>query len=1075
MKKLLFWGPVLTASGYGEHSRGILKALLDSGKFDVSVISVRWGQTPFLFEEDEFLNQVRQLAERGEEERKAGVKYDVAMQVTIPNEFKRMAPFHIGVTAGIEVDRVSPAWIEKANAEVDLVIVPSQHSAGTFAAIVYKDQSGQKELRLQKPVMVASEGTDTSVFKPTPRETTGVLQDMPDFNFLSVGLGLDKNFGEDRKNISGLVKAFCEKFKDDDRVGLVLKVSLVNGSLMDFETCRGRINEIKRMAGCTGPFPRIKLLHGRMSKHQLAALYRDPKIGAYVTLTHGEGYGLPTLEAAASGLPVLATNWSGHLDFLQLPDGKKRFIPIECEIKEVPQSAVWNGVIEPGTRWAYPSEKDAGDKMKKVFLSPETPNAWAAELAGYIARELDVASVGARLVEHLLPFLDRAAQQQPIDSRTAREKIREQLSLPPGKKVLLYTMPMSAGDVLVSTGVVSSLRKKFPEHIIIFATDPRYMDLLRSNPDIDKTIGFEQWMMDVPFLEGIFDEVYTPNLAIQLTTSNWVHSGKGRKLGDEMAAQCQVEFGDYRVNVQEMSGLPEKFVAFHPGSGQGQHEARNYRHWRKVIHNLTKSGITVVTVGQEGDIHFEGSVDLRGKTTYSQLAGVIQKASCLVGIDSVTMHMAAALGTPHVAIFGSSYAATTGPVYKDEANMQFTLLETKNRLGCEKACYKHQCIVDRESPCLNEIDPRDIVFYTVLYAKQNLHEAEIAKRDFEDIRPKISGYTHVLNAQDQGFPYIQSITSMLGFCDEVIVVDGGSTDGTLENIQEIGDPRIQVHTRKWDWNEPGMDGMQKAFGRAMCTGEFLWQQDADEVVSERDYEKVRKLSERFPSGTDLVHLPVVELWGGQTKFRTDRHSWKWRMSRNNFKVTHGINKAARVIEEKTGRIFAKKGMSDGCEYIDVLTGEYITHKGFYTQQLELLRKNNPEAYGREMNKIFGDLPSVFHYSWADIPRKVRNFRDFWDKCWSNLYNDPNPEPRFPDVKTDEDVKRKAAEVLDRGGEHGPAVVVPLSVPPPAIMVGWTGENRSDHDDSQQAGSLAADVAVAQQDDATRSVQADGRP
>ena len=1078
--KLLLWGPVLTASGYGEHSRQILRALIDSGKFDIYVESVRWGQTPFLEDEDDFVKQIRQLEQKRRDELAIGpITYDIAVQVTIPNEFKRMAPFHVGITAGIEVDRASPSWIEKANSEVDLVIVPSQHSAITYANISYRNQNGA-ELKLQKPVMVAPEGVDVSLFNPDLRSSTGLLDDMPDFNFLSVGLGLDKPFGQDRKNVSGLIKAFCEEFKDDARVGLVLKVGVLNNSLMDFSMVKDRISQIKRGCGC-GDLPKIKVIHGRMTRPELARLYKDPKIGAFVTLTHGEGYGLPILEAAASGLPVIATNWSGHLDFLHSRDGKKRFVPVEFDLNEIPPSAVWDGVMERGTRWAEPKLDDARSKMKKVFLSPGKPREWALEQSSTIRTELDEKKIGPLLVQNILQVMGGSATAVRQDGRSARERVRDQLQLPAGKKTLIYTMPMSAGDVVISTAIVNSLRKKFPEHLLLFATESRFAPLLEGNPDIDRVIGFEQWMMDVPFLEQMFDEVYTPNLAIQLTTSNWVHGGKGRKLGDEMAAQCGVPFGDYRIKTDDVShlGLPEKFVAFHPGSGRGQHEARNYKRWNKVVHNLKKRGLTVVTVGQEGDIHFEGCVDLRGRTTYGQLAGVIQRASCLVGIDSVSMHMAAALGAKHVAIFGSSYSSTTGPVYKKLGEFLGTLIDTPDRLGCEKACYKHQCSVRADKPCLNEIDPRWILAAVLDQVNPGIDPdvlAENVKTEFEDVRPKIAGYTHVLNAETQGFPYLQSIRSMLGFCDEVIVVDGGSTDTTVEKIKAIGDPRVRILVRQWDWNEPGMDGMQKAFGRAMTSvgpDDFLWQQDADEVVHERDYEKIRQLVEEFPPGLDLLHLPVVELWGGEKKFRTDRHSWKWRISRNNFRITHGINKDAKVLDPKTGRTYAKKGMSDGCEYVDVLTGEFIPHRGFYDQRLELLRQKAPAKYAEQMNKVFANAPCVFHYSWADIPRKIRNFRDFWDKCWSNLYNDTKPEPRFPSVKTEEDVTNTAAFIFARGGEHGPAFVGDLGVSTPPIMVGWLSEDRPDRHDPKPDQAPVGDAGVAAQHDPERPVQADG--
>ncbi len=1082
MKKLLFWGPVLTASGYGEHARQLLKSLVDSGQFDVSVESVGWGHTPLISDEDDFVRRIEHLVSKRNAERDAGHTYDLSIQVTIPNEFRKLAPINIGVTAGIEVDRCSPAWISKCNENVDLVVVPSKHSADTLAGVTYRDQAG-RDLKLTKPILIVPESFDANVFNPVQDESLSQIPLEPEFNFLSVGLGLDRRIGEDRKNIGYLIKWFCENFAGDRTVGLVLKIGIVNNSNMDYETTLSRIKEIKASTGC-GEFPKIKLIHGRISKKDLAALYKHPKIGAYLTTTHGEGYGLPIIEAAACGLPVVATNWSGHLDFLHTPDGKRKFIPLDFDLTQVPQSAVWENVIEPGTRWASVKEDDFKTKTKKVRLSPATPRQWAQDLAGSLTLTHSQDFIGPKFVAALQEFLSTQPGQQSQGKFTPaeiRQKVREQLKVPEGARTLLYTMPMSAGDVLVSTAIVNSLKKKFPDHQIFFATDGKYSGLLKDNPDIARVIQFEKWMMDVPFCENVFDEVYTPNLAVQMTTSNWVHGGKGRKLGQEFAAQCDVPFGDYKIYTEDVQGLPEKFVAFHPGSGKGQHEARNYRHWKKVVHNLLKSGIAVVTVGEEGDIHFEGCVDFRGRTTYGQLATVIKRASCLVGIDSVTMHMAAAVGTPHVAIFGSSYASSTGPVYK--GNVIGRLLETKNRLGCEKACYKHQCSVDRESPCINEINPKDIVGEVVVKLIQNgerhdLTLIDVIGKDWEDVSPKIAGYTHVLNPESQGFPYLESIRSMLGFCDQVIVVDGGSKDGSLEKIKAIGDPRLTVINREWDWNEPGMDGMQKAFGRAMVTvgpDDFLWQQDADEVVHEQDYGKIRKLVEKFPTAVDLIHLPVVELWGDAKTVRTDRHSWKWRLSRNNFKITHGINKDARVMDEKTGRTFSKKGMSDGCEYIDIMTSEFIPHQGYYSKELELLRLKNPDEYGKQMNRIFKELPSVFHYSWANIPRKVRNFRDFWDKTWSLLYNDPHPVNRFPDVISEEDVVKKADQLRQQGGEHGKAKTFVLECTNPSIMKNWIeaiDASGSVHHDEGKAGAAQADTGITPSVDSEKSVPVD---
>lgn len=1058
MRKLFFRGPVLTCSGYGVHARQVLHNLIKLGQFEISVEPIIWGNTPFLNDDIELSSQIEEMSKRFEEEKQAGFKdYDVSVQVTIPNEFQKYAKFNVGVTAGIEVDRASPEWIIKCN-EMDAVIVPSRHSAESICNVGYRSSETSQELRFEKTMAVIPEGFDPSVFNTLPLEKEEFQFDTK-FNFLFVGLGLDRPMFEDRKNISGLIKYFCEKFAGDRDVGLVLKVSIVGNSEMDRLETINRINEIKASTNC-GQYPKIHLVHGRLSDASMAALYKCSSIKAMVSITHGEGYGLPLLEAAACGLPVIATNWSGHLDFLTI-ENKKKFIPIEFTAREIPNSMVWKGVMEQGSKWAEANGEDLKHKLKKFQLSSDVPRKWAQELAEHLSKNLSPEKIFQGYNDLFSKIVPNVSND--MDPRGKAQALREALQISPGQKTLLFTMPMSAGDVFISTAVIDSLKRKFPDHKFFYGTQEKYASILKDNQDIDRVVNFDNWMMNVPFCETVFTEVYTPNLDIQMNSSNWVHGGNGRKLGEEMANRCLVEFGIPRIKLDPYLDLPPKYIVIHPGSGKGQWEARNYNNWKEVLLNLKNNlgplGYQFVLVGSSDDISLEGCVDLRGKTSYNQLAYVIQKASSLIGIDSVSMHMAAALGTPSVSLFGSSYSHSTGPI---GSGIHFAL-EAQNRLGCEKACYKYQCHVDAENPCINEITPQSVVAYTI----ETLPERETFDKSpiqYVEYNPKIAGYTHVLNADSAGYPYLESVKSMLGFCDEVVVVDGGSTDDTLLRLNELAetDHRLKVMVHKWDWNEPGMDGLQKAYARAMCdvgTDDFLWQQDADEVVHEEDYAKIKKLVKKFPRDCSLLHLPVIELWGDGNTVRTDRHSWKWRLSRNDFRITHGINKAARILDPKTGRTYAQKGMSDGCEYVDVMTHEYIPHRGFYDKRLELLRLSNPKQYGIVMNKLYNEMPSVYHYSWASLPRKILNFKNFWNKCWSNLYMDAEPQDRFPSVDPTrlESVSLMARELKLRGGEHTKAETFRLERTNPTTMTQWLQraaretDDRSDHDNEKQAG------------------------
>lgn len=693
-RRLIFRGPVLTASGYGVHARMILKPILESGEFDVTVMSTNWGVTPVIRNTgDPFIERVRQLSLA-----QPSGDYDYSIQVTIPQEFQRMARWNIGVTAGIETDRVSPEWIKKSNENIDLIIVPSEHARKTFADVTYGDPNTGQTLHLEKPIKVMFEGVDTDIFNVDPvPEGVKQFDFASEFNFISVGLGFDKGPGEDRKNLTTLVKWFCEQFKGNDKVGLVLKTSIVGYSAVDLKFLKMKISDIKKAAGC-GEFPRIQIIHGFLSQHEMAALYKNPKVKAYISPTHGEGYGLPIIEAAACGLPVITTGWSGHMDFLHINNVRK-FVALPFELKEIPDACVWDNILVRGSKWANPDENQTKMLMSKVHISYNKPKEWATELAAHI---------------------------------------KNNFSIPQMEKIL--------------------------------------MDTLATNPNINPP--------------------------------------------------------------------------------------------RKVD----------------------------GK--------------------------------------------------------------------------------------------------------------------------KLSGYTTVYNAASMGYPYIECIKSMLGFCDEVVVVDGGSTDQTVDAIKAIGDSRIKLVINPWDKSKGviAIDGEQKQFARQQCSGDFLWQQDADEVIHEDDYAKIRKLVDEFPLDMDVISLPVIELWAGVENVRCDRHTWKWRLSRNNPFIGHGVNKYARVM--KDGKMKVKKAMSDSCEYIDLQTGEFVSHRGHYTVETEVARRTNPELYAKICNKDFNDYSSIFHYSLANIPRKVRNYRDFWRLFWNDMYDEPVEQQYFKGKKmeevTEEDVINESKAIIASG-------------------------------------------------------------
>ena len=261
---------------------------------------------------------------------------------------------------------------------------------------------------------------------------------------------------------------------------------------------------------------------------------------------------------------------------------------------------------------------------------------------------------------------------------------------------------------------------------------------------------------------------------------------------------------------------------------------------------------------------------------------------------------------------------------------------------------------------------------------------------------KLSGYTTTKDCVSQNYPWKQTIQSLLGFCDEVVVVDGGSKDGTWEELQELAkeNSKMVIHQEVRDWNHERFavfDGLQKALARSLCTGNFCWQMDSDEIVHEDDYDKVKALCENFPNNMDLVAMPVIEFWGGRDKVRADIFPWKWRLSRNKPYITHGIPANLRKFDE-TGHVFSAPG-SDGCDYIRSDSFQVVPCGNFYTQDVDNVRRQvniNPEAkqaYQGWFNQIVDAFPCVYHFSWWDLERKIKTYRDYWGSHWKSLYNE----------------------------------------------------------------------------------------
>ena len=357
--------PASSRSGYGDHTRDLIRSLIAMDRFNISIMDQRWGNCPrTALSPDDIIAKL--ILPKG---RQLTTQPDVWIQVTVPNEFKRMGKYNIGITAGIETDRVAPEWIQGMN-QMDMNIVPSQHAKMVFEQTAYdqKDQNGnvRQTVKCDKPIHVLFEGLNTKIFDKDVSASFEGINSIPEsFCFLVCGHWLTGDFGQDRKDISGTLQTFIQTFKgsSNTKPALILKTSQATFSVVDREEILKKVRAIQARCGVPKEQqPNIYVLHGDLTEQEMNELYNDKKVKAMISLTHGEGFGRPLLEFSATGKPTIATDWSGHTDFLGMYTFK-----IPGKLDKVHPSAQDKNMIIKDSQWFFADYGYASKTMKSVY------------------------------------------------------------------------------------------------------------------------------------------------------------------------------------------------------------------------------------------------------------------------------------------------------------------------------------------------------------------------------------------------------------------------------------------------------------------------------------------------------------------------------------------------------------------------------------------------------------------------------------------------------------------------------------------------------------------------------------
>jgi len=367
----LISGPVFNRSGYGDWATTIAKSIIRYNKFDVKIAPTRWGNCPSKRFIEDLTDPEDKILSTKFLQGPLNKQPDLFIQLTIPEEFQPVGKYNIGMTAGIETTICPGSWIEGIN-KMNLTIGLSNHVKKIFleTKMARQLENGQQvPVQVEKPIEVCFWGADTNTYKKTSEiveSVNNVLSKISEKSaFLFVGQWTHGGLYNDRKDIGNLVKTFCNTFKNNpinDRPCLILKTSGANYSVVDRYDILDKVSKIRKGVGenC----PNVYVLHGELNDVEMNSLLNHEKIISHVSFTHGEGFGHPMLLSTLSGKPLLASNWSGHLDYLN--PRYANLLPGNLTQVDKKSANQW---ILPESKWFKVSYALAEDKFKQIYFA----------------------------------------------------------------------------------------------------------------------------------------------------------------------------------------------------------------------------------------------------------------------------------------------------------------------------------------------------------------------------------------------------------------------------------------------------------------------------------------------------------------------------------------------------------------------------------------------------------------------------------------------------------------------------------------------------------------------------------
>jgi len=336
---LIWAAPLYDPSGYADEARNFVLALAEAGE-PFAVAPVIWNAEAAVLPDE-----TRRLLETHTVPRDTAAIIFVSQSTPPLNRPSPSALVSVARTM-FETDGLLPGWEQILN-EMDRIWVPSEFNRESFASAGVDPRK----------IAVIPGCIDATPFAepvdPWP------VPGGEDFKFLAV-------FDWTRhKGWDVLLEAFAREFGDTSQVGLVLKVWSSNNYTLEDMYAQADAHLQRHLQKTLKDFPNIHLWQERIPSQDMPRLYKA--VNAFVLATRGEGWCRPLMEAMATGLPTIATAWSGLVAFHNARVG----YPVKYTLVPVSQEGMREIPIYSGQRWAEPDIVSLQQRLRQVVQNPE--------------------------------------------------------------------------------------------------------------------------------------------------------------------------------------------------------------------------------------------------------------------------------------------------------------------------------------------------------------------------------------------------------------------------------------------------------------------------------------------------------------------------------------------------------------------------------------------------------------------------------------------------------------------------------------------------------------------------------